>query len=99
MIYVVATLHIKEGTRDTFIAGARDMIAATVKEDGCLFYDLHQSVTEPNRFVFVERWTSREALGEHFKVPHMLTWRGISGPCLSQPSSVEIISPADVEKR
>jgi quinol monooxygenase YgiN len=99
MIYVLATLRIKDGTRDAFLAGARDMIAATVKEEGCLFYDLHQSVTDPNRFMFVERWTSREALGEHFNVPHMKTWRAISSACISQPNEVEIISPADVEKR
>jgi quinol monooxygenase YgiN len=99
MIYVLASAHVKADKRDAFLEGARQVIAATVKEEGCLFYDLHQSVTDPNRFVFVERWTSREALGGHFNAPHMVPWRAVSGECIAEPVAVEIISPASVEKR
>ena len=36
---------------------ARAVIAATRKEDGCVSYDLHQSITEPSEVGF------RRALG------------------------------------
>jgi quinol monooxygenase YgiN len=99
MIYVIATAQTKDDKRDAFIAGARVCIAATLKEEGCLSYDLHQSVSDPDRFVFVETWTSREALGGHFKAPHLAAWRAIAGECVARPTAVEIITPADVEKR
>ncbi len=97
MIYVVATVTIHPDKQSAFIKGARDVIAATNQEEGCLFYDMHQSVTDPTVFVFVERWTSRDALGGHFKAAHLKTWREISGACVSKPSVVEIITPARVE--
>ncbi|MBV9637548.1 MAG: antibiotic biosynthesis monooxygenase [Methylobacteriaceae bacterium] len=99
MIYVIATLRIRADKREAFLAGARAVVAATAKEEGCLFYDLHQSISDPDRYVFVERWTSHDALAAHFKAPHLQVWREIARQCMSQPTEVEIITPADVEKR
>ena len=38
MIYVVATSQVKPELRDAFIKGARECIAATRKEKGCIAY-------------------------------------------------------------
>ena len=65
MIYVIAELRLKPGTADKAAAGAREVVAGTIKEDGCLAYDFHLSVSDPNRLVAVERWESREALARH----------------------------------
>ena len=62
MIYVVAELRLKPGMAEKAAAEARKVVAGTVKEDGCLYYDFHLSVSDPTRLVAVERWTSREAL-------------------------------------
>jgi quinol monooxygenase YgiN len=98
MIYVIATAHVRPESRDAYLDAARACIAATRKEEGCLDYELHQSVTEPTRFVFVERWTSREALAAHFKADHLQTFRGVAKACITQPTVVEIIAPESVEK-
>ena len=47
MIYVIAELRVKPGTADKAIAAARLSVAETVKENGCISYDMHQSVTDP----------------------------------------------------
>ena len=65
MIYVVAQLRLKPGTTERACAEARKVVAGTVKEDGCLFYDFNLSVTDPTRLVAVERWESKEALARH----------------------------------
>ena len=62
MIYVIAELRIRTEMADKAFAAARKMVAATLKEDGCISYDMHQSVTDPSRLIVVERWSSREAL-------------------------------------
>ncbi len=98
MIYVIATLRAHPDRLSKLLEAAKAVIAATRKEEGCIFYDLHQSITEPNQVVFVERWTSREALGKHFEQPHMATWRAASGECI-ESRSVEIIAPEHVETR
>ena len=67
MIYVLATLIVKPEKRADFLENARDVIAATRREAGCIGYDLTSSITEPNEFVFVERWETREALAAHFE--------------------------------
>jgi quinol monooxygenase YgiN len=97
MIYVVATASVKPDMRAAFKQGAGACIAATRREEGCLLYDLHESITDPTRFVFVEQWTSREALGAHGRAEHMHEWRKIVKECVSAPTKIEIITPAKVE--
>ncbi|MEC3917650.1 putative quinol monooxygenase [Nocardia sp. CDC160] len=41
-------------------------------ETGCLRYDLHRVTGDPDRFVLLEEWTSREALAAHDTTPHMI---------------------------
>ena len=55
MIYVVAELRLKPGTAEKAAAEARKVVAGTIKEDGCLHYDFHLSVSDPTRLVAVER--------------------------------------------
>jgi quinol monooxygenase YgiN len=98
MLYVIATLRVRPEKRATCIAAARKVIAETRKEEGCIFYDMHQSVTDPDQIVFVERWASTDALGNHFKAPHMEAWRNVGKECFVD-RKVEIISPEHVEAR
>ena len=96
MIYVVATVNIHVGKRAAFLAGARAVIAATVKEAGCVSYDLHESITHPQRFVFVERWETREALGAHCKAPHLGDWRKVGAEAVID-RVVEIVHADKIE--
>ena len=63
MIYVIATTQVKPDSREAYIKGARDCIAATRQEKGCLSYESHTSINDPNLFVVVERWESRARQG------------------------------------
>lgn len=98
MLYVIATLTVRPEKRADFLENARVVIAATLREEGCLHYDLMSSITEPNIFAFVERWTSREALEGHFRAPHSLTWRSQCEDYVLE-RRVEIVTPAGVETR
>ncbi len=98
MIYVIATLRARPEKLSQLLDAAKAVIAGTRKEDGCIFYDLHQSVTDPDRLVFVERWTSREALARHFEAPHMVPWRAAGAECVVE-RKVEIVTPEHVETR
>lgn len=88
----------KPDQRDAFIKGARECIAATRQEKGCLSYESHTSINDPNLFVVVERWESREDLNAHGRAPHMKVWREYSAPLKVSPTVIEIISDGKVEK-
>jgi quinol monooxygenase YgiN len=96
MIYVVATMKIRPETKDACIAAAKVCIAGTVKEDGCVFYDLNTSVSDPSLLTFVERWTTREALAKHFDAPHLKVWREQAAKFVLE-RKVEIIHAGKVE--
>ena len=96
MIYVIATITIHPEKRADFLENARTVIAGTHKEPGCESYDLHSSITEPNQFVFVERWASREALAAHYETKHLIEWRRVSAEFIDT-RTVEIVHPDKVE--
>ena len=98
MIYVIATLRVRNDHRDAFLRDAQPLIAATREEPGCIFYDLAQSITEPARFTFVERWDSREALDAHFETSHIRHWRELCTTYVAE-TALEIIRPAQVDGR
>ena len=98
MIYVVATTQVKPELRDAFIKGAKECIAATRQEKGCVSYESHTSINDPNLFVVVERWETREDLNAHGKAPHMKVWREYSSQMKTAPTVIEIISDGKVEK-
>jgi quinol monooxygenase YgiN len=99
LIYVVATLSVKPEMRAELIEGAKACIAGTRKEAGNIAYDMHESVTDPTKMVFVEQWDNAEALEPHRKTEHMKAFGRIAVQCFSAPPKIEIITPADVVVR
>lgn len=99
MIYVVATLTVKPETRAELIAAATACIAETRKEAGNIAYDMHESITDPTKMVFVEQWENAEALEPHRKSDHMRAFGRVVVNCLAGPPKIEVITPADVVVR
>ena len=99
MIYVVATLTIKPETRADFIAAAIACIEETRKEKGNIAYDLHESVTDPAKMVFVEQWENEEALVPHRSAEHMKAFGRVVVKCITAPPKIEIITQANVTVR
>jgi quinol monooxygenase YgiN len=99
VIYVVATLTVKPETRAEFIAGAIACIKETRKEPGNIAYDLHESVTDHTKMVFVEQWENVEALVPHRAAEHMKAFGRIVVQCISAPPRIEVITPAKVDVR
>ena len=97
MIYVVAHLKVKPGTREKCIAAAKPCIDETRKEKGCLHYELFASATDSEGLVFVERWNERTDLDAHAKAPHMKVWRAAAGEFIVS-RTIEVIHPERVEK-
>ncbi|TWX64116.1 antibiotic biosynthesis monooxygenase [Colwellia demingiae] len=42
----------------------------TVKEKGCIFFEVLQHNEDPDLFILWEEWINEDALKEHFNQPH-----------------------------
>jgi len=74
-VQVVATFLAKPGKADALAALLGSIVAPTHAEEGVHFYDLHQDIAEPRRFVFFESWASQAALDAHGATPHIQALR------------------------
>lgn len=63
-------------------------------EEGCLRYDLHGVAGDPDRFVLIEEWASKEALAAHDATPHMIEADAASPAFRAGPAQVLELSPA-----
>lgn len=82
MIVVEAWMTTKPGAEAVFAAAAREAMVGTRTEPDYREYTCTQDVSDPTRFVFVEEWEDREALGRHTKTDHYLTFAAVAAECV-----------------
>ena len=68
---VVAVVTAKSNSIEEVKAELNALIEPTLKEDGCINYDLHQSIEDPALFIFHENWTSEAHLDVHLQTDHI----------------------------
>jgi quinol monooxygenase YgiN len=88
-LIVVAEMKAKAGMEEELRGMMLGMIEPTRKEDGCVLYDLHESDTEPGRFLFYEIWATRPAWEAHMQKPHLLAFLGGLDRALGEPARVQ----------
>lgn len=69
-VVVVAVLTIAPGRLDDALEIVRGNVPTVHAEDGCLTYAVN-AAHDPDRIVFVERWSTAEALAAHGASAHM----------------------------
>ncbi len=102
MIHVIATIKLKEGSRDQFLAILKDNVPRVLAENGCRGYtpavDVEsgiavQAAPRADVVTIIEVWDSLEDLRTHLKAPHMLSYREkIQG--LVKNVGIHVLSPA-----
>ena len=90
---VTANVTAKPGKEAETEKELRALIKETHKEDGCLRCTLHKSVKEPGQFLIVAKWSSMEALNQHFKSAHILHFMKITTEILVSPPDIKLFQP------
>ena len=83
MINVLASIRVKPGKMTEFLPICKANIPNVRQENGCIEYaaaidvdaDLEPQVLDENMVTVIEKWESLEALNDHLKAPHMLSYR------------------------
>lgn len=85
---IIAKLRAKPGmeSRVREIFGA--LRTPTHQEDGCVYYEFHQSSENPRDFMFYENWASSAHLDAHMKTPHFQAAFKISPDILDGPIEI-----------
>jgi quinol monooxygenase YgiN len=103
MIAVIATINLKEGKRDAYLAELRKIIPLVRKEEGNIEYAPYVDVPSgfpvqpplrPDSAILIEKWESLDALNKHMKAPHMGPYRQATKDILLS-MSVQVLSPAE----
>ena len=84
MIFVIATIEVKPGKREAFLAEFHKLMPKVHKEKGCIEYgptvdaktDIKAQIPlRENAVTIMEKWESLAALQAHLAAPHMGEYR------------------------
>lgn len=87
-LHVSAVITGVPGSGDRLEEMLQELAAGTHAEDGCLLYSLQRGIENPDQFVTVEKWTSKEALDGHLISPHVQAALAGAGEILAGPPMI-----------
>ena len=65
MIRLNCFFRIKEGKKNEVLEAAKRLTAESLKQDGCIAYDIFESATRPDVLMICETWRDQQALDAH----------------------------------
>jgi quinol monooxygenase YgiN len=90
-VTVIARVEAKAGKEQEVSSALQSLVRPTLKEQGCINYDLHQDLDDPRLFFFHENWESRELLNQHLASAHVQAFRVRADDLLSQPPEIRVL--------
>jgi quinol monooxygenase YgiN len=91
-VVIVATLFPIPARRDEVIAAIETAQAKVhASDDDCLLYALHEG--RDGRLVFIEKYTSMEAVGAHSRSAELAELTGALDGKLAKPMDVQLLTP------
>lgn len=73
MLRLNVFIRTSEANRAQTIRTARELVAASMTDDGCIAYDLYESATRPDVLMICETWRDAAALAVHEASEHFTT--------------------------
>ncbi|HHZ08094.1 MAG TPA: antibiotic biosynthesis monooxygenase [Rhizobiales bacterium] len=90
MITEVATVRVKQGSEEDFVAAVRKAADIFRRAEGCLGFGLERCIEDPAEFDVVIRWRALEDHTVGFRgSPLFAEWRALVGPHFAEPPSVK----------
>jgi quinol monooxygenase YgiN len=68
---VIASFVAKPGFEQRLEQLFCSVVDATLREEGCIHYQINRDIANPRRLVFTEEWRSAVDLDRHLAAPHM----------------------------
>ena len=65
MLRLNCFITVSRENRDELLSAAKRLTAASLKQDGCIAYDIFESATRPEVMMICETWRDQAALDAH----------------------------------
>ena len=85
MLTVFVHVHVKPEFIDAFRAASVKNARSSVQEPGIARFDVLQDREDPERWVLVEVYKTKEAPAEHKETAHYAEWRDAVAPMMAEP--------------
>jgi quinol monooxygenase YgiN len=88
---VIAVLKAKPGKEEALKQAITACIAPTRAEEGCINYDLHQSLDNRTVFTLYENWRSKQDLDQHLQMPYLQDLLGRADELFAEPPDIQLL--------
>ena len=89
-VTVFALVKAKPGMEEAVKQELSALVGPTRTEEGCINYDLHQSLDHEGHFRFYENWTSKELLDRHLQSAHVTRFIAKADQLLAEPPEITL---------
>ncbi|MGC6500629.1 MAG: putative quinol monooxygenase [Henriciella sp.] len=91
MIGIVAELEIQDGKQADFETIGKDLMAKVkANEPGCTTYQLYKKKGSDTTYIFMEQYSSKEALAAHGQTDYFKAAQPGIGACLAGAPSIQM---------
>ncbi len=89
-VTVKAIIKAAQGKEEEVSRELLKLIVPTLKEEGCINYDMHRSVDNRGIFLFYENWRKKEDLDRHLETPHIKAFLSKADTLLEEPVDISL---------
>lgn len=79
---IAALVQAKAGHETALVKAQADLVVVARRQPGCLLYELHESLEQPGKVLFFERWADHASWENHMRGAHMDAFRTNAGPMI-----------------
>lgn len=100
MILTTVHVRVKPGMEKAFIEATRRNHEGSLREPGCLRFDVLRQREDPTRFILYEAFESDAAAAAHKETPHYKAWRDAVAGMMAEPRRGvphDVVYPLDRE--
>lgn len=72
MIRLNVFIQVSEENRTALLEAAKELVASSLKDSGCIAYDIFESSTRKDVLMICETWADEESLAAHGKAAHFV---------------------------
>lgn len=73
MIRLNVFIQVSAENRAAVLESAKELVAYSLKDNGCIAYDVFESATRSDVLMICETWKDEESLAAHEKATHFVT--------------------------
>ncbi len=96
MIVVLGSVTVQAGKLGEALALSQTHVKHSRGEYGCVMHSVNHDSENPDRLVFVEKWSNQDALLAHFEARTSRAFAKAIGELASAPPTIEVYAATQV---